>query len=106
MWCGRRASIPRPPAWRAGALPSELHPHAVEPPEGFEPPSTAVETRHSAPLSYGGGTFVCVSFSTSKLVGEEGLEPPTSGVSDRRSLLLSYPPELVSTAGVAPASPG
>jgi hypothetical protein len=40
------------------------------------------------------------------VVGEEGLEPPTSGVSDRRSLLLSYPPELVSTAGVAPASPG
>jgi hypothetical protein len=40
------------------------------------------------------------------VVSEKGLEPPTSGVSDRRSLLLSYPPELVSTAGVAPASPG
>jgi hypothetical protein len=54
IWSGRRASIPRPPAWRAGALPTELRPHFVEPPEGFEPPSTAVETRHSAPLSYGG----------------------------------------------------
>ena len=25
-WSGRRGSNPRPPAWKAGALPTELHP--------------------------------------------------------------------------------
>src|SRR3954468_6454880 len=31
-WSGRRASNPRQPAWKAGALPAELHPHASRSP--------------------------------------------------------------------------
>lgn len=30
FWSGRRDSNPRPPAWEAGALPTELLPHSVE----------------------------------------------------------------------------
>src|SRR3990172_6185787 len=33
-WSGRRVSNPRPPAWKAGALPTELHPLELNGGEG------------------------------------------------------------------------
>ena len=56
-------SNPWPPACRAGALPTELHPH-----------------------------FLMVCSYLHLLVGPSGLEPPTSCLSGTRSNLLSYEP--------------
>ena len=36
-WSGRRDSNARHPAWKAGTLPTELHPHGVVARDGFEP---------------------------------------------------------------------
>ena len=73
LW-SQAGSNRRPPACKAGALPTELWPHHV------------------------GGAAEASSFSRRgrPVVGLGGLEPPTSPLSGVRSNQLSYRPELVS----------
>ncbi len=47
-WSGRRDSNPRHPAWKAGALPAELHPR--RPPRSSRPGCSADSSRPSGPL--------------------------------------------------------
>ncbi len=47
-WSGRRDSNPQPPAWKAGALPIELHPPASLVGErGLEPPASCSQGRRA-----------------------------------------------------------
>ena len=72
----RRDSNSRPPACKAGALPTELHPHWMR--------VFLFVFQKAIPV------FICMSFSTQ--VGLSGLEPPTSRLSGVRSNRLSYKP--------------
>ena len=65
-WWRWTGSNRRPPACKAGALPTELHPRSIT----------------GRPIT-----------GDPKLVGRGGLEPPTSRLSSARSNQLSYQPE-------------
>ena len=65
-----------PPACKAGALPTELHPHWMR--------VFLFVFQKAIPV------FICMSFSTQ--MGLSGLEPPTSRLSGVRSNRLSYKP--------------
>ena len=56
FWSGKRGSNPRPSAWKADALPSELFPHPenVVGREGFEPPKAEPTDLQSAPFDRSG----------------------------------------------------
>ena len=94
---GRRASNPRHPAWKAGALPTELRPHAPQNQDGDD--LAAAENR------YGDGKGSEMSAGPPWLspachdpprdsplehATTTGLEPATSAVTGRRSDQLSY----------------
>ena len=104
-WWSRTGSNRRPPACKAGALPTELRP----------PPSAlgAARTRlcRVGPRRLGAfGIFQPQSLPLEgfvrcanrlKMVGRGGLEPPTSRLSSARSNQLSYQP--TGNEGTAPA---
>ncbi len=51
---GRRGSNPRPAAWKAAALPTELLPHCPVGGGGFEPPKSKTTDLQSAPVGHFG----------------------------------------------------
>ena len=53
-WSGRRDSNPRPLAWKANALPTELLPQSVVGGDGFEPPKSKTADLQSAPFGHSG----------------------------------------------------
>ena len=54
-WSGRRDSNPRPLAWKANALPTELLPQKLSVGgDGFEPPKSKTADLQSAPFGHSG----------------------------------------------------
>ena len=53
-WSGRRDSNPRPLAWKANALPTELLPQSIVGGDGFEPPKSKTADLQSAPFGHSG----------------------------------------------------
>ena len=76
-----RDSNSRPPACKAGALPTELSPHGLD------------------SLSYPLRSYMDF------LLGLSGLEPPTSRLSGVRSNRLSYKPSFISPSGLINCNP-
>ena len=53
-WSGKRDSNPRPRAWKARALPTELFPRKMVEREGFEPSKASPADLQSAPFGHSG----------------------------------------------------
>jgi hypothetical protein len=74
-------SNPWPPACKAGALPTELIPHAICDRDGIRTRIFPIDKRALSPLSY----------TASDVVVRGGIEPPASAVSERRSQPTELP---------------
>ena len=83
-WSGKRDSNPRPRAWKARALPTELFPQTklVER-EGFEPSKASPADLQSAPFGHSGTSPLLVKHRT--------IPCPALPTSERRSVIVSPP---------------
>jgi hypothetical protein len=84
-WSGRRDSNPRPAAWKAAALPTELRPLPGSG-GGTRTRDQGINSPPLCRLSYPG------SQSLQNMVGPAGFEPATQGLEIPCSIQLSYGP--------------
>ena len=113
-WWRWTGSNRRPPACKAGALPTELHPQtAPQTASGKSNTSKGKASSRSNPQKQQKTVFHTkatprakkgtIPGRQAKLVGRGGLEPPTSRLSSARSNQLSYKPKTCPNAFMRPA---